>query len=94
MAVSIQRKAGVLLIAVSIAIPLSFDPGLTQKLGLPTDLVTIKSLTVSPDPPQPGKNLTVTVSGTVHQTIEASPSSILTGYLPNITFRMVHTLTS
>ncbi|KAG5654096.1 Phosphatidylglycerol/phosphatidylinositol transfer protein [Sphagnurus paluster] len=38
--------------------------------GLDTDSIQIKSIEVSPDPPQPGKDLTVKVTGTAIQTIE------------------------
>ncbi|KAJ7655915.1 ML domain-containing protein [Mycena rosella] len=38
--------------------------------GLETDAFHLKSLTVSPDPPVPGKNLTVTVTGDVLQPIQ------------------------
>ncbi|KAG8849713.1 Phosphatidylglycerol/phosphatidylinositol transfer protein [Tulasnella sp. 330] len=38
--------------------------------GLPSDVVLIESLTVSPDPPEPGKNLNVTVSAFVTERIE------------------------
>jgi hypothetical protein len=38
--------------------------------GGPADVIRIKSLTVSPDPPQPGQNLTVNVSAYVTQVIE------------------------
>ncbi|ADV21812.1 phosphatidylglycerol/phosphatidylinositol transfer protein [Cryptococcus gattii E566] len=38
--------------------------------GLATDAVQIKSITVSPDPPVPGKNLTVNVKADVLTTIE------------------------
>lgn len=38
--------------------------------GLPTDIIKLHSLELSPDPPKPGENLTVTASGTVLQTIE------------------------
>lgn len=40
--------------------------------GLPTDIIRLHSLEVSPDPPKPGQNLTVTASGTVLQTIEVT----------------------
>ncbi|KDR85074.1 hypothetical protein GALMADRAFT_233683 [Galerina marginata CBS 339.88] len=39
--------------------------------GLPSDAVEIKSISVSPDPPQPGQDLTVTVEGTAKQEIVA-----------------------
>ena len=42
--------------------------------GAVTDIIEIKSLQVSPDPPQPGKNLTVTASGRVSRTIEVDHS--------------------
>ncbi|KAI6132762.1 ML domain-containing protein [Pisolithus croceorrhizus] len=38
--------------------------------GLPTDVVQIKSISVFPDPPKPGKNLTLTAVGTVNQVVE------------------------
>jgi len=38
--------------------------------GLPTDAVLIKSISVSPDPPQPGKDLTVTAKGHVQTEIK------------------------
>ena len=43
--------------------------------GGPTDVVNIQSLTVSPDPPKPGQNLTVHVSAYVSQVIEVSHAS-------------------
>lgn len=38
--------------------------------GLPTDAVQLESIQVSPDPPQPGKDLTVTVKAIVQREIE------------------------
>ncbi|EAL21061.1 hypothetical protein CNBD4370 [Cryptococcus deneoformans B-3501A] len=38
--------------------------------GLATDAIQLKSIKVHPDPPVPGKNLTVTVEGDVLETIE------------------------
>ncbi|KAG8789175.1 Phosphatidylglycerol/phosphatidylinositol transfer protein [Ceratobasidium sp. 428] len=38
--------------------------------GLPTDAVQVHSIKVSPDPPQIGKDLTITASGYVGQKIE------------------------
>ncbi|EGG10955.1 uncharacterized protein MELLADRAFT_123976 [Melampsora larici-populina 98AG31] len=38
--------------------------------GLETDAITIDSFEVSPDPPQPGKKLTITASGTANERIE------------------------
>ncbi|KAF9470400.1 hypothetical protein BDN70DRAFT_821418 [Pholiota conissans] len=38
--------------------------------GLSTDPVRINSINVSPDPPVPGQDLTVTVSGTAEEVIE------------------------
>jgi hypothetical protein len=40
--------------------------------GNPSDPVQIRNITVFPDPPKPGQDLTVTVSGTVKKQIEAS----------------------
>jgi len=37
--------------------------------GAPSDAITIHTITVSPDPPKPGENLTVTVFGDVHKTV-------------------------
>lgn len=36
------------------------------------DAVDVKSISVSPDPPQPGKNLTVVASGTVRKEVKVS----------------------
>ncbi|KAG8923972.1 Phosphatidylglycerol/phosphatidylinositol transfer protein [Tulasnella sp. 417] len=41
-----------------------------EDCGLPTDIVEIQSISVSPDPPEPGKTLTVTAIGTAKETIE------------------------
>ncbi|KAG6816505.1 hypothetical protein H0H87_005507, partial [Tephrocybe sp. NHM501043] len=38
--------------------------------GSPDDVIEIKSVKVSPDPPVPGKNMTVEVSGYVSSTIK------------------------
>ncbi|KAF8198922.1 ML domain-containing protein [Pholiota molesta] len=38
--------------------------------GLSTDPVQIESITVSPDPPEPGQDMTVTVKGTAREVIE------------------------
>ncbi|WOO77366.1 Phosphatidylglycerol/phosphatidylinositol transfer protein [Vanrija pseudolonga] len=38
--------------------------------GLPSDAITIESISVSPDPPEPGKNLTVTVEATANEVVE------------------------
>jgi len=40
--------------------------------GDPSDIVTIKSLNISPDPPKPGQQLTVTVNAYTSETIEVS----------------------
>ena len=39
-------------------------------LGLPEYLAQITSIQLSPDPPKPGQDLTVTVDGTVSDTLE------------------------
>jgi len=38
--------------------------------GAPTDVIEVKSIELSPDPPVPGQDLTVTASGYVKDTIE------------------------
>ncbi|KAF9569648.1 hypothetical protein CPC08DRAFT_812643 [Agrocybe pediades] len=38
--------------------------------GLPTDPIQIRSISVSPDPPRPGEDLTVTVNADVKEKIE------------------------
>ncbi|KAG8743743.1 Phosphatidylglycerol/phosphatidylinositol transfer protein [Ceratobasidium sp. 428] len=43
-----------------------------EDCSLPSDIVQIKSIEVSPDPPQPGKDLTVTATGIATKAIEAS----------------------
>ena len=35
-------------------------------------MIQIKSVSISPDPPQPGKNLTVYASGTVSELVDVS----------------------
>lgn len=49
------------------------DP-LRVSAGLETDAVQIKSIDVSPDPPQPGEDLTVTVKATAEDKIEVRVS--------------------
>ena len=39
-------------------------------LGVPTDAIQLKSIEVSPDPPKPGEQLTVTVNAEVQEQIE------------------------
>ena len=46
--------------------------------GLPSDPIQLQSITLSPDPPKPGKDLTVTVSGTAHEAIKVRLSTIST----------------
>lgn len=43
-----------------------------KSCGEETDAVEVKSIEVSPDPPKPGQNLTVTASGIVKSRIEVS----------------------
>ena len=45
---------------------------LTSFKGLPSDAIQLESLEVSPDPPQPGRNLTVKAKATVQDVIEVS----------------------
>lgn len=40
--------------------------------GLPDDAVSVQSIEVSPDPPVPGQNMTVTARGTVKEEIRVS----------------------
>jgi hypothetical protein len=44
--------------------------------GEPTDAVELLSLEVSPDPPVPGKDLTIKVKGIAHTRIEVRPAII------------------
>jgi hypothetical protein len=49
--------------------------------GLPTDAIQIESIRVSPDPPKPGQDLTVTVEATAEDEIEVrsqAPVSYIT----------------
>ncbi|TFY83588.1 hypothetical protein EWM64_g417 [Hericium alpestre] len=46
--------------------------------GLPDDVVQVQSIVVSPDPPQPGQNLTVTVKATATETVEEGASADVT----------------
>ncbi|KAF8514485.1 MD-2-related lipid-recognition domain-containing protein [Gautieria morchelliformis] len=46
--------------------------------GLPTDVIEVKSLKISPDPPKPGDELTVTASGYVSRTIEDGATADVT----------------
>ena len=39
------------------------------RVGIASDIVTINSLTISPDPPKPGQDITVTVNATTSETI-------------------------
>lgn len=57
-------------------------------LGLPTDAIQIKSIQVSPDPPQPGKDLTVTVNGEAVEQIEVRSGNMLSRAVVSLAFRM------
>lgn len=46
------------------------EPMASYHIGLPTDPVQIDSIGVFPDPPQPGKNLTVQISGSIAERVE------------------------
>ena len=62
------------------------------RVGIPTDAVIINSLTVSPDPPKPGQDITVTVNATASKTIEVSgPDKWNMQYSLTASFRRVHT---
>ena len=69
MASSTLQRAGVTLIVVRLP---SWVPLKTANVlpGLPTDIIQIQSIEVSPDPPKPGQELTVKVDAIVTQTIE------------------------
>jgi len=41
-------------------------------VGLPTDVVIIESLEISPDPPKPGQDLTVTLKARAAEIVEVS----------------------
>ena len=60
--------------------------------GLPTDSIQIESISVSPDPPKPGQNLTVTVEASTLEEVEVRlHTNIL--YSPDrigSSFRRVH----
>ena len=48
-----------------------FEPNdFLWRVGDPDDIVTIKSLDISPDPPKPGQQLTVTVNAFTSEPIE------------------------
>jgi len=56
--------------------------------GEATDLVDLKSITIKPDPPQPGQNLTVTASGYVSKTIQTGATAdvvVKLGYIKLLT---------
>lgn len=67
---SVQQRAGDTLIAVcgSILVEIQFLRCVLF-LGLPSDPVQIESIQLSPDPPKPGDDLTVTVDGIVSVTL-------------------------
>lgn len=49
----------------------NFEPSdFVWRVGDPSDIVTIKSLDISPDPPKPGQQLTVTVNAYTSEIIE------------------------
>lgn len=52
--------------------------------GSPSDAVQIESITVSPDPPKPGEDMTVTVKGTALETIEVRSSVVVCVLLLNL----------
>jgi hypothetical protein len=55
---------------------------ISSSLGLPTDAVQVKSIKLSPDPPQIGKDLTITARGVVTRKIEVfkrcPPAALIT----------------
>jgi hypothetical protein len=56
-----------------------------------TDIVEIKSIHVSPDPPQPGQNLTVNVVAYAHEVVEVRGLLYLLIYWLTLGCRRVHT---
>lgn len=46
----------------------------SRTIGMETDPIRIQSIEISPDPPLPGKPLTVKVTGTASEVIEVGPS--------------------
>lgn len=57
-----------------------------QHLGLPTDIITIKSLDVKPDPPVPGEDLTVTAIGVASEVVEVRYPSRFVGLKRVLTY--------
>lgn len=45
--------------------------------GQPSDAIQIKEITISPDPPQPGKDMTVKVNGEAQSVIEVVTTCFL-----------------
>lgn len=54
--------------------------------GQPDDLITVEDIKVSPDPPVPGKNMTVTAKGTVKGAIEVSKEVLTQRYTCESTY--------
>lgn len=71
----------------SCMVSMTFSPGTA------TDIVQVNSLEVSPDPPKPGQNLTVTASGYVSKTIQVSYPCFSRSIILNM-YRQVHGRTS
>ena len=46
------------------------------RAGDPSDSVIIKSLNISPDPPKPGQQVTVTINAYTSEVIEVRPSGV------------------
>jgi len=54
-----------------VAEPVHASKGVEWKdCGQPTTVIRVKSIEVSPDPPQPGQNMTIKVKGLAQETIE------------------------
>lgn len=49
----------------------------SHTIGMETDPIQIQSIEISPDPPLPGKPLTVKVTGTASEVIEVGPQTII-----------------
>lgn len=61
------------------------------RTGNPSDVITIKSLDVKPDPPRPGEKLTIYASGTVHELVDVGAALLLSSFMSDRENRRVHT---
>lgn len=59
-----------------------------KQIGLDTDAVKIESIEVFPDPPEPGKDMTVKVKGIAREVIEVSKPHLSIRYPISLFTRM------